>query len=79
MTNPLGALFDAGTTHFDALTAGLWGPVSESAVAVARPVEGEHVFDACCGAGASALLTAHAVGPNGLVDAVDLADGLLAR
>ncbi|SDD16822.1 class I SAM-dependent methyltransferase [Actinokineospora iranica] len=78
MTNSLGALFDAGTTHFDALTDRLWGPVSASAVAVAQPVEGEHVFDACYGTGASALPTARAVGPTGRVDAIDLADKLLA-
>ena len=42
-----------------------------------RPVRGERIFDACCGAGASAIPAAEAVGPDGRVDAVDLADRLL--
>ena len=36
-----------------------------------------HVLDVCCGSGASAIPAAEAVGPNGSVIAVDLADELL--
>jgi len=78
MTNVVGAVFDAGHEQFDTLTAGLWGPVGQATVDIARPADGEYVFDACCGAGASALPTAVAVGPHGRVDAVDLSERLVA-
>jgi ubiquinone/menaquinone biosynthesis C-methylase UbiE len=74
----MGQLFDAGRDHFDVLTGPLWEPVGRATVEVARPVAGERVFDACCGAGASAILAAQAVGPDGRVDAVDLSGRLLA-
>jgi ubiquinone/menaquinone biosynthesis C-methylase UbiE len=73
----VGDHFDAGHDHFDALTGPLWDPVGQATVAVTRPVPGERVFDACCGAGASAIPAAEAVGPDVRVDAVDLADRLL--
>jgi ubiquinone/menaquinone biosynthesis C-methylase UbiE len=74
----IGQLFDAGRDHFDVLTGPLWEPVGRATVEVARPVAGERVFDACCGAGASAIPAAQAVGPDGRVDAVDLSGRLLA-
>ena len=74
----MGQLFDAGRDHFDVLTGPLWEPVGRATVEVARPVAGERVFDACCGAGASAIPAAQAVGPDGRVDAVDLSGRLLA-
>jgi ubiquinone/menaquinone biosynthesis C-methylase UbiE len=74
----MGQLFDAGRDHFDVLTGPLWEPVGRATVEVARPVAAERVFDACCGAGASAILAAQAVGPDGRVDAVDLSGRLLA-
>ncbi len=39
---------------------------------------GQSVLDVACGAGASAIPAAEAVGPNGKVTAVDLAEGMLA-
>lgn len=77
MGTELGALFDAGHDHFDRLTDLLWGPIGEATVGVTRPRPGERVFDACCGAGASALPAARAVGAGGAVDGVDLAERLL--
>lgn len=62
---------------FDRATERLWTPVSRGTLALCPPAWGERVLDACCGAGASALLAAHAVGPTGRVDAVDLAEELL--
>jgi SAM-dependent methyltransferase len=56
----------------------LWNPLGRELVAMAEPASGERVLDACCGAGASALSAAEAVGPSGIVDAVDLAGELLA-
>lgn len=78
MSNATAHLFDAAHDHFDALTGPLWNPVGRATIAVARPVTGERVFDACCGAGASAIPAAEAVGPGGRVDAVDLSKRLLA-
>ena len=53
-------------------------PVGAATVAVSRPAPGERVLDACCGDGASAVLAADAVGPAGLVDAVDLSPEMVA-
>jgi len=69
--------FDAGHEQFQALSSALWDPIGRASVAVARPAVGQRVLDACCGAGASAVPTAQAVGHAGAVDAVDLADRLL--
>jgi ubiquinone/menaquinone biosynthesis C-methylase UbiE len=41
--------------------------------------EGEFVLDVCCGAGASAIPAARAVGPNGRVIGLDLAEAALAH
>jgi SAM-dependent methyltransferase len=64
--------FDAAARDFHALGPHLWNPVGAAVTAVARPALGERVLDACCGTGASAIPAAHAVGPEGAVDAVDL-------
>lgn len=77
MTNNVGAVFDAGHQHFDALTTSVWEPVGRATVAISRPAAGERVLDACCGAGASAIPAASAVGPDGHVDGVDLSERLL--
>ncbi|WP_260478999.1 methyltransferase domain-containing protein [Kibdelosporangium aridum] len=46
-------------------------------VAVAGPKPGDRVLDACCGAGASAVPAARLVGPEGVVDAVDLSGAMV--
>ncbi|MGP3974245.1 class I SAM-dependent methyltransferase [Streptomyces sp. 8N114] len=74
----IGAVFSAGAEEFHRWSPLLWDPVGEATAAVAAPVPGERVLDACCGAGASALPAARAVGPGGVVDAVDLSGSLLA-
>ncbi|MEW2354103.1 methyltransferase domain-containing protein [Spirillospora sp. NPDC029432] len=53
----------------------LWNPLGEAYVALVAPAPGDRVLDACCGAGASAIPAARAVGASGAVDAVDLAPG----
>ena len=75
----LGDVFDAGRDEFAVLAPVLWNPISEAAVAEAGLRAGDRVLDVCCGAGASAIPAARAVGAGGHVDAVDLADGLLAQ
>ena len=75
----LGDVFDAGRDEFAVLAPVLWNPIGAATVAEAGIRAGERVLDVCCGAGASAVPAAEAVGPEGRVDAVDLADGLLAH
>lgn len=72
----LGA-WDAAAEDFARLSEHLWGPVGAGTVAVTRPAEGERVLDACCGSGASAEPAARAVGPRGVVDAVDLSAAMV--
>jgi 2-polyprenyl-3-methyl-5-hydroxy-6-metoxy-1,4-benzoquinol methylase len=50
----------------------LWDPLGEAYVELVAPAPGDRVLDACCGAGASAIPAARAVGASGTVDAVDL-------
>ncbi|GAA2069588.1 class I SAM-dependent methyltransferase [Streptomyces albiaxialis] len=73
-----GAAFTAGAEEFHTWSEGLWDPVGRVTAEAAGPRAGQRVLDACCGAGASALPAARAVGPAGVVDAVDLSAGLLA-
>jgi SAM-dependent methyltransferase len=76
--NPdLGAVFDAAHAEFAVLSPLLWEPLGAATVARSAPRPGEKVLDVCCGAGSSAFPAAAAVGPTGLVDAIDLADRLL--
>jgi ubiquinone/menaquinone biosynthesis C-methylase UbiE len=76
--NTVGDVFSAGAEEFHSWSRVLWDPVGGATADVAALTGGESVLDACCGAGASALPAARAVGAAGRVDAVDLADGLLA-
>lgn len=71
------APFDAGWREFTALSPRLWGPLGQELVDRSAPQPGERVLDVCCGDGASAIPAAHAVGPTGVVDAIDGAAGLL--
>jgi ubiquinone/menaquinone biosynthesis C-methylase UbiE len=73
----IAAVFDAAHADFTTLAPRLWNPLGKALVAHSQPRTGERVLDAFCGAGASALPTARAVGPSGWVDAIDLADALL--
>ncbi|MDO5052553.1 MAG: methyltransferase domain-containing protein [Pseudoclavibacter sp.] len=73
----MGNVFDAAAADFLALAPRLWDPVGEAVCRIAAPEPGEHVLDACCGAGSSAIPAAVAVGPHGRVDAVDLSAPLV--
>ncbi|MFI9824013.1 class I SAM-dependent methyltransferase [Streptomyces sp. NPDC052013] len=74
----IGQVFSAGAEEFHRWSPRLWDPIGRATVDMSAPAVGERVLDACCGAGASALPAARAVGPGGLVDAVDLSGALLA-
>ncbi|TQF69445.1 methyltransferase domain-containing protein [Rhodococcus spelaei] len=73
----LATVFNSGAAEFTGLTPQVWGPAGQSLVFQLRLQPGDAVLDVCSGAGASALPAAAAVGPTGLVHAVDLADDLL--
>jgi SAM-dependent methyltransferase len=57
---------------------GFWDRWGEATVARLALTSGDGVLDVCCGAGASALPAARAVGPTGRVVGLDLAAPLLA-
>lgn len=71
--------FDAASGNFDDLTPAVWGPAGQALVFQLGVSPGEAVLDACCGTGSSALPAAAAVGPDGLVHGVDIADEMLER
>jgi SAM-dependent methyltransferase len=73
----LGDLFDAGHAEFAVLGPVLWNPIGSATVAEVGVRPGDRVLDVCCGAGASAIPAARAVGAGGHVDAIDLAERLL--
>ncbi|GAA2887633.1 class I SAM-dependent methyltransferase [Streptosporangium fragile] len=73
----VGTVFDSTDAEFAELGPVLWNPIGAATVAAARIHPGERVLDACCGAGSSAIPAAAAAGPEGRVDAVDLAGSLL--
>jgi trans-aconitate methyltransferase len=76
-TVPVGPLFSQTHRECAPCYSRLWGPLGALAVRASQPREGERVLNACCGSGASAVPAARAVGPNGHVNAVDMADALL--
>lgn len=71
------ATFNAARSGFSKVTPMVWGPAGRALAFALRLRQGETVLDVCCGAGASALPAATAVGPTGRVHAIDLADDLL--
>jgi ubiquinone/menaquinone biosynthesis C-methylase UbiE len=71
------SVYSAAADHFDALP--FWDRYGRRTVERAALRPGERVLDACCGTGASALPAAHAVGPDGYVLGIDLAEPALAR
>jgi ubiquinone/menaquinone biosynthesis C-methylase UbiE len=84
MTNTLEAAklkaektYNAAADTFDAEPLGFWDRYGRGTVERLKLASGAHVLDVCCGAGASALPAAQAVGPAGTVIAVDLAEDLL--
>ncbi|MDQ2710352.1 MAG: methyltransferase domain-containing protein [Actinomycetota bacterium] len=78
-TDEIANTFNAGHAEFRAISSWLWEPLGAALSEHTRPVAGERVLDACCGAGASAIPAAREVGPSGRVDAVDVAEALLAH
>jgi ubiquinone/menaquinone biosynthesis C-methylase UbiE len=69
--------YEAAADTFDAPANGFWALTGGRTVERLGLARGAQVLDLPCGSGASALPAAEAVGPEGLVVAVDLADALL--
>jgi ubiquinone/menaquinone biosynthesis C-methylase UbiE len=70
--------YNAAADFYDALPLSFWDYFGRRTIELASLPSGSRVLDVCCGAGASALPAAEAVGPTGNVIGVDLAKELLA-
>jgi ubiquinone/menaquinone biosynthesis C-methylase UbiE len=69
--------YNAAADFFDASPLNFWDYFGRRTIELVSLASGSQVLDICCGAGASALPAAVAVGPTGNVIGVDLAKGLL--
>jgi ubiquinone/menaquinone biosynthesis C-methylase UbiE len=69
--------YNAAADFYDASPLGFWDYFGRRTIELAALPSGSRVLDVCCGAGASALPAAEAVGPTGKVVGVDLANQLL--
>lgn len=72
------AVFSAAADHFDDEALSFFARIGADAVARLGLRPGERVLDVACGSGHSAVPAARAVGPDGAVVGVDLAEPLLA-
>jgi SAM-dependent methyltransferase len=82
-TNPArlkaAATYDAAADHFDAPALAFWDRHGRRTVALLGARAGDRVLDVGCGTGASAIPAAVAVGANGHVTGIDIAENMLAR
>jgi ubiquinone/menaquinone biosynthesis C-methylase UbiE len=69
--------YNAAADFYDASPLSFWDYFGRRTIELASLPSGSRVLDVCCGAGASALPAAEAVGPTGNVVGVDLAKQLL--
>ena len=69
--------YNAAADFYDASPLSFWDYFGRRTIELASLSSGSRVLDVCCGAGASALPAAEAVGPTGNVIGVDLAKQLL--
>jgi ubiquinone/menaquinone biosynthesis C-methylase UbiE len=69
--------YNAAADFYDASPLSFWDYFGRRTIQLAALPIGSRVLDVCCGAGASALPAAEAVGPTGNVIGVDLAKNLL--
>jgi ubiquinone/menaquinone biosynthesis C-methylase UbiE len=69
--------YNAAADFYDASALSFWDYFGRRTIELASLPIGSRVLDVCCGAGASALPAAEAVGQTGAVIGVDLAEELL--
>jgi ubiquinone/menaquinone biosynthesis C-methylase UbiE len=69
--------YRAAADHYDRAALSFWDRYGAATVARLPLAAGDAVLDLCCGAGASAIPSARAVGPGGRVIGVDLAEPML--
>ena len=69
--------YGAAADHYGLASLGFWDRFGAATVARLPLVAGDRVLDLCCGAGASAIPAARAVGPAGRVLGIDVAEPLL--
>ncbi len=72
------AAYNAAADYFDHPVSSFWHRFGRRTVDRLGLCAGETVLDVCCGSGGSALPAGEAVGPEGKVIAVDLAERLVA-
>ena len=70
-------ILNAASDFYDHPVNSFWERYGRGTVARLRIKPGARILDVCCGSGASAIPAAEAVGPQGFVLGVDLADNLL--
>ena len=69
--------YGAAADHYQRPALGFWDRSGAATVSRLRLAPGAAVLDLCCGAGASALPAARAVGPSGRVLGIDIAAPML--
>ena len=69
--------YGAAADHYGRAALGFWDHFGAATVSRLRLTAGAAVLDLCCGAGGSAIAAARAVGPEGHVLGIDLAEPLL--
>ena len=69
--------YNSASDHYDDPANSFWERFGKRTVERLKLKPGMRVLDVCCGSGASALAAAEAVGPNGFVLGIDLAENLL--
>lgn len=71
------AAYNAASDHFDHPANTFWDRFGKATIERLELLPGDSVLDVCCGSGASAIPAAEAVGPQGRVLGIDLAENLL--
>jgi len=69
--------YNAASDFYDHPVNSFWERYGRETVVRLRINPGAHILDVCCGSGASAIPAAEAVGPQGFILGVDLAENLL--
>jgi ubiquinone/menaquinone biosynthesis C-methylase UbiE len=69
--------YGAAADHYDRPALGFWDRHGAATVSRLGLAPGASVLDLCCGAGASAIPAARAVGPSGQVLGIDVAEPML--